>query len=300
MAAARAKQGASPVPPKHVTKLTHGLSELGIYAHHVSHPSAQIAGVHPPEARSEALALVEAGLNDCEISRRLGIPRATIRDWRRPSYQKQIPAEICPRCWRGTKPIRFTPEDYATLLGFYLGDGCVSPGARTDRLRIALDAKYPLIIREAQALLARSFPSNPVGLVEAHGGTMFSVSVYSSHLTCLLPQHGAGKKHDRPIELEDWQRSIVEAEPWAFIRACIWTDGCSFVNRTNIHREQPYEYLSYEFSNMSTDIVDLFRGSCDRVGVFTRANRNPRGLWSVRINRRASVALMVEHVGAKR
>jgi hypothetical protein len=32
------------------------------------------------------LALVEQGLNDCEISRRLGFPRRTILDWRRPTY----------------------------------------------------------------------------------------------------------------------------------------------------------------------------------------------------------------------
>jgi hypothetical protein len=31
--------------------------------------------MHPPHVRAAALALVEQGLNDCEISRRLGIPR---------------------------------------------------------------------------------------------------------------------------------------------------------------------------------------------------------------------------------
>jgi hypothetical protein len=142
--------------------------------------------MHPPEVRAETLALVEAGLNDCEISRRLGIPRGTIRDWRK-----------------------------------------------------------------------------------------------------------------RRIILEPWQTAIIEAHPWSFIRACVWTDGCAFVNRTDVHRPTPYEYLSYEFSNMSKDIVDLFIASCDRVGVLTRVNRSRRGLWDVRINRRASVALMVEHVGLK-
>lgn len=42
--------------------------------------------MHPPHVRAAALALVDQGLNDCEISRRLGIPRGTIRDWRRPTY----------------------------------------------------------------------------------------------------------------------------------------------------------------------------------------------------------------------
>jgi hypothetical protein len=72
-----------------------------------------------------------------------------------------------------------------------------------------------------------------------------------------------------------------------------------FVNRTDVHRPQPYEYLSYQFSNMSKGIVDLFVAACDRVGVFTRANSNPKGLWSVRINRRDSVERMVAQVGLK-
>jgi len=50
---------------------------------------------------------------------------------------------------------------------------------------------------------------------------------------------------------------------------------------------------------MFEGIVDLFLATCERVGVFTRVNQNARGLWSVRINRRASVALLFEHVGLK-
>jgi hypothetical protein len=258
--------------------------------------------MHPPKVREAALKLIAEGLNDCEVSRRMGIPRGTIRDWRRPTYvprNPSIPRETCPRCWRAAKPMRFTNEDYAELLAVYLGDGCISTHPRTSRLRIALDAKYPRIIKDVSRLLERCFPHNPVGLVEAHGGTMYFVSLYSAHLECLFPQHGKGLKHRRPIVLEGWQSEIVEATPWPFIRGCIRTDGCAFINRTDVHRDQPYEYLSYDFSNMSTDIVELFIDACDRVGVFTRVNRNRRGLWKVRINRRRSVALMVNHVGLK-
>jgi hypothetical protein len=258
--------------------------------------------MHPPEIRAEALALVEPGLNDCEISRRLGIPRSTIRDWRRPTYvsRRTTPLETCPRCWRSTKRIRCTPEDYAALLGLYLGDGCISSGPRTMRLRVALDAKYPMIIDEVQAILTRCFPENEVDVIDQNlTGKCVNVSVYSKHLPCLFPQHGPGVKHRRRIILEPWQNAIVEVLPWPFIRACIWTDGCSFLNRTDIHRPQPYEYLSYQFSNMSKDIVGLFVAACDRVGVVTRVNRSRRGLWDVRINRRPSVALMQEYVGLK-
>ena len=81
---------------------------------------------------------------------------------------------------------------------------------------------------------------------------------------------------------------------WAFVRGMIWSDGCAFVNRTG-----PYEYLSYDFSNYSRDIVDLFVDACTRVGVATRVNQHKRR-WAVRINQRASVALMQEYVGLKR
>jgi hypothetical protein len=86
--------------------------------------------VHPPFVRAAALDLIAAGVNDCEISRRLGIPRGTIRDWRRPSYVRKLPTDVCPRCWRGAKPIRFTAADYAELLGLYLGDGAASRRGR--------------------------------------------------------------------------------------------------------------------------------------------------------------------------
>jgi hypothetical protein len=253
--------------------------------------------MHPPETKRAALDLIAAGHNDCEVSRRTGIARTTIRDWRRPSYKPRrcFAAETCPRCWRAAKPMRFTGEDYAELLAYYLGDGCISEHARTCRLRIALDARYPEIICDAKAILSISFPENPIGQVTAHGGSMVFVSLYSSHLPCLFPQHAAGMKYQRRIALEPWQAQLVAASPWPFIRGCIRTDGCSFINRTG-----PYEYLSYAFSNMSGDIVSLFTDSCARVGVATRVNQSSRtGILEVRINQRSSVALMAEHVGVK-
>jgi hypothetical protein len=251
--------------------------------------------MHPPKVRQEALALIAAGHNDCEVSRRLGIPRGTIRDWRRPPYERTALLETCLRCWGAARPMRFTPADYAELLALYLGDGSISRGARSFRLRIALDAKYPRIIAATQCLLERCFPGNPVGLIAVNGASMYYASVYSTHLTCLFPQHAPGPKHRRKITLEPWQHEQIEQAPWAFLRGCIRSDGCCFVNRTG-----PYEYLSYDFSNMSRCITELFTDACELVGVEYRvANGNARGMWDVRINRRASVAAMLQHVGRK-
>jgi hypothetical protein len=262
--------------------------------------------MHPAEVREAALALIEAGHNDCEVSRRLGIARTTVRDWRRPTYVRKSPSEVCPRCWRGTKTAVFAEGDYAHLLAVYLGDGCISDGPRAHRLRIALDLRYPGIVTEITELVQRCFPDNRVTATtpsrsswSGRNDTWTVLSTYSVHLPCLFPQHGPGRKHTRPILLEDWQLRAVEDHPWKFIRGCIQTDGCHFINRTDVHRPEPYEYLSYQFSNRSRDIAELFVSACDLGGVSCRLTGAPERGWSVRVNRRASVALMVEHVGLK-
>jgi hypothetical protein len=151
-----------------------------------------------------------------------------------------------------------------------------------------------VIIAESLALLERCFPGNAVDTVPSSKGACSQLSVYSSHLRCVFPQHGPGPKHERAIGLEDWQWRSLEAAPWAFLRGCIRSDGSVFVNRTG-----PYEYLSCDFGNCSADIVGLFASACDLAGIAYRVNCH-RGAWHVRINRRASMARVLEHVGLKR
>jgi hypothetical protein len=249
--------------------------------------------MHSPAVRAQALDLVNAGLNDCEVSRRLGISRTTIRDWRRPRYQRKTPTThygTCPRCWDGGPRMTFSPEDYAELLGLYLGDGHLVRLARTWKLRIFLDSRHGEIVRETHALLERCFPYNAVGTVFGHEGRMTILGVHSLHLPCVFPQHGPGVKHLRAIRLEDWQDTIIDEAPWNFLKGCIRSDGCSFINRTG-----RYSYLSYGFSNHSADIIEMFCAACDRVGLEYR-----RYARSVRINRRSSVGRLKEEIGVKR
>jgi hypothetical protein len=243
--------------------------------------------VRPPAERQAALALIAQGLNDCEVARRLGIPRRTVRDWR--VAPARLTRGVCPRCWRPTSLVLFSADDYAELLGLYLGDGHISSFPRTERLRLMLDAKYPLIVDEAAELLNRIVLDCKVGRQQVHEGRMVTLSAYYGHWSCLFPQHGRGKKHDRRIVLEPWQQRQVEAAPWAFLRGCIRSDGCVFINRTG-----KYAYESYDFFNYSRDILDLFVATCGRVGVDCRVYVN-----HARIYRRASVAKMLLHVGRK-
>lgn len=249
--------------------------------------------MHSPAAREHAMRLLRANLNDCEVARRTGIARTTIRDWRRPRYVPRTPPAaraVCPRCGQGARAMSFAPGDYAELLGLYLGDGHVVRMGRTYRLRLFLDLRHPLIIKESSELLSRCFPHNRVSQAHPARYRMAILSVYSSHLPCLLPQHGPGKKHERPIVLERWQEAHLSSSPWRFLKGCIRSDGSSFINRTG-----PYEYLSYEFTNHSSEILGLFCHTLDAVGV--RYRRYER---QVRINRRASVALVEANVGIKR
>jgi hypothetical protein len=62
-----------------------------------------------------------------------------------------------------------------------------------------------------------------------------------------------------------------------------------------VNRTGPYAYLSYEFSNRSQQIRELFMDACDRVDVEYRGYKR-----YVRIYRRQSVSLMHQHVGLKR
>jgi hypothetical protein len=222
--------------------------------------------VYAYAVKNAALELIAAGHNDCEVARRLGIPRTTVRDWRRPLYARKPATTICPRCWRPSwRRISFSESDYSELLGLYLGDGHIVRTGRSDRLRLFLDTRYSQIIADAEALLRRCFPDHGVGISRSAKGTTTIVSLYCTHLACLFPQHAPGRKHLREIRLEPWQSEILTREPWRFLRGCIRSDGCVFVNRTG-----RYSYISYQFSNHSRDILGLFTLACDLVGVVLR------------------------------
>jgi hypothetical protein len=49
-------------------------------------------------------------------------------------------------------------------------------------------------------------------------------------LACLFPQHGPGRKHERVLEMADWQRAIVERHPADFLRGLFHSDGCRVNN----------------------------------------------------------------------
>ena len=94
--------------------------------------------MYDEQVRALALAAMVAGDSLNAISKRLGVSRATLRDWRDRPIRAERPT-ACPRCSNGQLPA----GPYAHLLGPYLGDGCLSKVKKdVYSLRIACDDSY--------------------------------------------------------------------------------------------------------------------------------------------------------------
>ena len=184
---------------------------------------------------------------------------------------------------------------YSYLLGLYLGDGHLAAFPRTWRLQIFLDSRYPGIIGECVRAMRAVQPPNRVKVHRRRPHNVVYVGCYSCHWPRLLPQHGEGMKHTRPIVLADWQIEITRAHPELLLRGLIHSDGCRFVNRVR-HGEKVYAYPRYMFSNRSRDIHAILTDHLDRLGIAWRWSND----HTISIARREAVARLDEFVGPKR
>ncbi|MBW0015806.1 MAG: hypothetical protein JO059_21980 [Mycobacterium sp.] len=242
----------------------------------------------PAEQFEAAQRLVAAGVNDCAIARQLGVPRPTVRDWR---CRQQIRPRLSfgSNCGIVHDFSAFPAASYSDILGLYLGDGCVSRNRRVWRLRITLDKKYPEIIERCRVAVDSLMPGQRASVEPQPRGCVV-VSLCSQHWPCLLPQHGPGKKHLRPIRLERWQELLVEQATEEFIRGLIDSDGCRVVAN-----DRGVRSVRYHFSNRSDDIRGLFCAALDSLEIpWTRPSQ-----YVIAIYRKAAVARLDEFVGPK-
>ncbi|MFU8872621.1 helix-turn-helix domain-containing protein [Micromonospora sp. SL4-19] len=248
--------------------------------------------MHPPEIRARARQLYLAGATVAEAARAVGLSYPTVRHWckDRPEPKQQSSALRCFRCRSGVDH----PTDlgqYAYLLGLYLGDGHLVTAARVPVLRISCADAWPGLIDACEQAM-KSVLAASVQRVQKQG--CVSVQSYGKHWPCMFPQHGPGKKHERPIVLADWQHEIVAAQTGDFLRGLFHSDGCRFANRVTV-RGKEYVYPRYMFSNRSSDIMELCQWALDLLGIAWRMNLP----WSLSVARRDAVAALDHHVGPK-
>jgi hypothetical protein len=106
----------------------------------------------------------------------------------------------------------------------------------------------------------------------------------------MFPQHGPGRKHERTIELADWQDALVARWPEQLLRGLIHSDGCRFENTGT-----KWCWPRYSFKQVSADIRDIFCCTCDRLGVnWTEATD------TIYVSRKHDVAILDQFIGPKR
>lgn len=253
------------------------------------------------------------GCSKSEIARRTGVSRSQVRDWlavgleavlQSPMRERAAPrgGENGAFCRASQCPFVTSVDKhaYAYLLGQYLGDGMLSEGHRgVYKLRITACDAYPGIMTECAAAIRAVMPTNIVAVYQRRGLGCTEIMSHSKHWICLIPQHGAGRKHLRPIVLQPWQERIaLDGHPRQLLRGLIHSDGCRVINWViGRGKDGPkrYTYPRYFFSNESDDIRGIFVQACHRVGVECRANR--RNMISVA--RRDSVRQLDAFIGPK-
>lgn len=251
--------------------------------------------MRPQDEFDRVAELAAEGLSRSEISRRTGVPRLTVSGWLRdapPSHR----VRACNACGHAGHGIAWVDRAvYSYLLGMYLGDGHIARFSRAWCLRIVLDCRYPAIVAECVGAVQAMVPRNAVGVIPHPTDNCVRVQAYSRGWPCLLPQHGPGRKHERPIVLTEWQLEITYAHPEHLIRGLIHSDGCRFVNRVR-HGDKVYAYPRYMFSNRSRDIHGIFTDHLDRLGIAWRWSND----HTISIARREAVAKLDAFVGPKR
>jgi hypothetical protein len=252
----------------------------------------------PAQTVIAVLTALEEGATLSVAAARFGVPPASARNWRRGRLPRSArlmqEGRLCGRCNDHHDLPGLPAPEYAQLLGLYLGDGWLSAQAHDSwSLRIAMDERYPPVVEETRAVMARISPRRRAAVLDSGRGYAL-IYAYSNQWPCLFPQHGPGKKHHRRIALEPWQQAHVDAAPFRFLRGLIHSDGWRGVNKVRA-KGRDYAYPRYQFSSRSDDIRRLFTDTCDRVGVAWR----PWGRWHVSVARRDSVALLDEHIGEK-
>lgn len=247
---------------------------------------------HSQATRDRAFALAASGCSPRQVGEALSLPRRTVAEWlARTSRDDPAGGAVsrCGRCGWGAHEFVDLPPSYVHLLGLYLGDGCLSAHRRgVYKLRIYLDAAYPQIIEEAATSIAAVRPRIVVARLPRTGDV--ELYAYSKSWPCLFPQHGAGKKHERSIVLEEWQESLVARTPHLLLRGLIQSDGCRFMNTGRGGWSAP----RYVFCNFSAEIRDIFIDACRLVGVRWTTSRNV-----VYVSRVSDVARLDEFIGPK-
>jgi transposase-like protein len=229
--------------------------------------------IRSDEVVASALKASDRGVSDAENAALHGVAVETIRRWRRLYQRRGLPrgqqhtSAPCPRCT----------------------DAPLDAPAYAELLYVELNEHIADLMRRVKTGGRPHTRCMPGCLV---------TTVSWKHWLCLFPQHGAGRKHERSIVLEPWQREIVQRHPGDFLRGLFHSDGSRTANwARRMVKGQPkrYDYPRWEFVNRSDDILALCTWALDLCQI---SWRRPR-IVCIAVSRRDDVRRLDELIGLK-
>ena len=244
------------------------------------------------EEYTEIKRLFESGFSKRKISKITQIPRRTITDWINKGFQPLTKSFK----FKEFKPERFienNEKDYAFLFGFYLGDGHINKCARTYRLRMFNDNKYKNLNRDIELSMKRLFKNNSPNHMNSNCCIIY---VCNSNLPILFPQHGAGEKNSRKIEIHEWQKPILKKYAKDFVRGLFLSDGFKGTSG---------KYRYYSFSNTSFDISNILKTYLDFLNIrfterfITPKNPSHKRISIISVRRQEEVKKLEEFIEEK-
>jgi hypothetical protein len=243
----------------------------------------------------EVLKRYEENKNISELSRIYSVPRHTILYWLKSNILNtiQVREEINQKTIDSIyEHISLNKKEYSFILGLYLGDGCITQNGRNDssyKLRIAQDNKYPKSIHDIKNKLSNFFVKE-AKLVDVKG--CCHITIYDKYLPIYFPQHSKGFKHDRKINLNQFQLENIDH---AELMSGLWlADGSRY-----FANHGKYKYERFNFTNKSLDIIELFESCLNKFEIKYSKRVKPDKIWIIEIQNKENVNKIKNIVGIK-
>lgn len=218
------------------------------------------------EEYEKVIELHKKGLKIVDIIKETGLKRSCINNWIRgvngksfsDTYIKNVEDKHI------ANPIDFLKYlnnentllnyEYSYVLGLYLGDGNISSNSRTKQFNITLDKKYEKLNDEVVKTFNKLFGKLPyvydksIDRGQKYVSNCIVIRYTNKNIGVIFPHEGIGRKHNRKIELSEWQKQIID--PVGIVKGLFFSDGCYYYDTHN------KKYM-YNFNNRSNDIIGI-------------------------------------------
>ena len=206
----------------------------------------------PKEEYDKVIEASKTESNMMVISKKFAIPWTTVRQWikGKRQYLKNQQTSIDSDVKKFIKD-NIGINEYSYMLGCYLGDGHIVfiKNKISKRITISTATNTPELIRFQSNILTKF--GNKI-VVRKRKSNCVDIFTHNPELDKLFPQAGPGKKHDRKIELSDWQKEIINHK--YLLLGLFHTDGSA----TKAYSPKNDNPLRYEFVNVSQDIINIY------------------------------------------